>query len=197
MILKEFKDSIGVFEYVLSKQECEEYINLHKASVDRVYEGNTSGGVQKQYKNTTDLVLSNTESELLADVANECIDRYVRQYGRHELYDPTQLFGDGTNYPHWQVQRYKKNEGHYVGAHTEENHIQNTSNRLFVTMFYLNNVDRGGVTTFPLSNIKIKPTQGTFMCWPAGWPWVHAGQMPKSNDKYIATSWLRANWETL
>ena len=197
MILKDFKDSIGIFENALTKKQCEDMILLHNTATDRVYEGNTSGGVQKQYKDTTDLELTIDEGAILSAASNKCIEEYVCQFGHLDEYDPFQLFGDGTHYPHWQVQRYKRNEGHYIGHHTEENHIQSTSNRLFVSMFYLNDVKEGGHTLFPYSDLKIQPKQGTFLCWPTGWPWVHAADIPKSNDKYIATSWLVADWETL
>ena len=61
-------------------------------------------------------------------------------------------------------------------------------------MFYLNDVPKGGETCFPLSDIKVTPEAGTLVTWPAGWPWVHNAEIPRSNDKYIITSWMCANW---
>ena len=41
-----------------------------------------------------------------------------------------------------------------------------------------------------LSDIKVTPEAGTLVTWPAGWPWVHNAEVPRSNDKYIITSWM-------
>ena len=65
---------------------------------------------------------------------------------------------------------------------------------MFVVMYYLNNVDKGGHTLFLLNDMKVKPTRGTFLVWPAGWPYVHSAETPLSNDKYIITTWLNANF---
>ena len=44
MILKDFKDSIGIFENALTKKQCEDMILLHNTATDRVYEGNYGMG---------------------------------------------------------------------------------------------------------------------------------------------------------
>jgi len=58
----------------------------------------------------------------------------------------------------------------------------------------LNDVEKGGETCFGLSDVKVQPEAGTLVTWPAGWPWVHHAETPRSNDKYIITSWLCAKW---
>ncbi len=73
MILKDFKDSIGIFENALTKKQCEDMILLHNTATDRVYEGNTSGGVQKQYKDTTDLELTIDEGAIVTALVKTLI----------------------------------------------------------------------------------------------------------------------------
>ena len=63
-----------------------------------------------------------------------------------------------------------------------------------VVMWYLNDVHEGGTTDFLYSEHSIQPQAGRFLCWPAGFPWIHRGSMPISEDKYIITTWLQANW---
>ena len=36
-------------------------------------------------------------------------------------------------------------------------------------MIYLNDVEKGGRTNFPLQEISFKPTAGTLIYWPAGY----------------------------
>ena len=109
--------------------------------------------------------------------------------------------------PLWQIQKYEKGLGHYNQSHLDEvpggyDHIdpngnmhgkpqENTINvdRMFVLMLYLNDIEEGGTTEFIYPRYEIKPKKGTFVIWPAGWPYVHKGNSPISSDKYILTTW--------
>lgn len=178
---------------MLSKKVCSDLIDAFEKSENKL-QGETTGGINTDNKNTLDLMLPANICELVSKRSNKCIDDYVEKFGHIDKWNPEIMWGDGTYYPSWQMQKYQKNVGHYNAYHTEENHTKRHSHRLFVSMFYINDVKKGGETLFPYSNLKIRPERGTFLCWPAGWPWVHAGLIPKSNDKYIITSWLCANW---
>jgi hypothetical protein len=193
-VLTHFSQTIGIFSEVLSKDFCESLISYFEETSTHKQAGETTGGINTNIKNTLDTLLPETFTKKIGNVSNECIDKYVEKFGYVNKWNPAVMWGDGTHYPFWQMQKYFKNEGHYNAFHTEENYKKRTSNRLFVVMFYINDVKEGGRTLFPYSNLNIEPTRGTFLCWPAGWPWLHAGEMPKSNDKYIVTSWLCANW---
>ena len=57
-------------------------------------------------------------------------------------------------------------------------------------MVYLNDVRDGGNTVFPYFNVSYSPTVGDILVWPAGFPYLHYGEIPLSNNKYIATSWI-------
>ena len=178
---------------MLSEKVCNDLIDGFEES-QQTEQGRTLGGVNLDYKNTLDLGMPEHVSEMLTMRSNKCIDDYVTKFGHVDKWNPETMWGDGTHYPIWNMQKYEKNVGHYNAYHTEENHTQENSHRLFVVMFYINDVKKGGQTLFQYSNLKIQPQRGTFLCWPAGWPWLHAGLKPKSNDKYIITSWLCANW---
>ena len=60
-------------------------------------------------------------------------------------------------------------------------------------MFYLNDVAEGGETEFYYQDVKIKPKAGTMVIAPAYFTHTHRGNVPKSNDKYILTSWVLFN----
>jgi hypothetical protein len=57
-------------------------------------------------------------------------------------------------------------------------------------MFYLNDVEEGGETEFLYLNTKIKPVKGTLVYFPTHFPFVHRGNIPISDDKYIMTGWI-------
>jgi|TARA_B100000073_G_scaffold335974_1_gene330193 hypothetical protein len=193
----DFEKTIGIFPDALSKSECQLYIDWFEENKELQQDGQTLSGVNNNVKNTKDISIlpDNPLSNLLAEKSNELVETYLKSFGHLEEYNPLdELFTQGSHYPYWNVQRYRKNVGHYKSWHTEQPEQKNTSNRMFVVMYYLNNVDKGGHTLFLLNDMKVKPTRGTFLVWPAGWPYVHSAETPLSNDKYIITTWLNANF---
>jgi hypothetical protein len=61
---------------------------------------------------------------------------------------------------------------------------------MFVVMAYLNTVTDGGKTNFPYFDISVQPSKGTIVIWPAGMPYLHYGETPISEHKFIMTTWL-------
>ncbi len=93
------------------------------------------------------------------------------------------------------IQKYNQNEGGYFYYHSEiyphPNDPHNDAlHRKLLWMFYLNDVEEGGETDFYHQQISVKPRQGSLVIAPAGFTHTHRGNMPKSNDKYIFTSWV-------
>ena len=88
---------------------------------------------------------------------------------------------DKGGYPHWHSEQYPQAD-HHEALH-----------RVVFYMFYLNDVAEGGETEFFYQNKKISPKKGTMVIAPAGFTHSHRGNIPKSEDKYIATSWILFN----
>ena len=85
--------------------------------------------------------------------------------------------------------------GGYHAFHTENLGWINTY-RLVAWMIYLNDVEEGGETEFPMQHKKIKPTKNTGLIWPGGLTHFHRGNPPYSNDKYVLTGWLALSGDT-
>jgi len=102
------------------------------------------------------------------------------------------LFRSGTI----NIQKYEKDSGGYFHWHSEQfpqaKHNE-ALHRVVLYMFYLNDVEEGGETEFYFQKKSFKPTKGTMIIAPAGFTHSHRGNMPKSEDKYIATSWIMFN----
>ena len=58
-------------------------------------------------------------------------------------------------------------------------------------MTYLNTVSNGGETEF-MQGAKIKPSTGKIILFPGAFPYLHRGLIPRSDDKYILSSWIVA-----
>lgn len=192
----QFDETIGVFPDALSRSECRSIIHRFEENIDETYEGETSGGINHDVKNTRDWSLFDGDIHaMFVDRSNDHVNKYLDGYGKQDQWDPYLIFSEGSHYPSWQIQRYIKGEGHYSGWHNEEPYLKKFCKRMFVVMFYLNDVAVGGTTEFLYTGLKIKPKAGTFCIWPAGFPYIHRGNMPRSNNKYIATTWLLSSHE--
>ena len=88
----------------------------------------------------------------------------------------------------YSVRIYEKNKGVFK-PHIDQ-HSGATSTRIFTFILYLNDVDEGGETEFPSFNIKVNPKKGKVLVFPANFLFPHQGNVPISNSKYIATSFL-------
>ncbi|VAW48478.1 2OG-Fe(II) oxygenase family enzyme [hydrothermal vent metagenome] len=93
------------------------------------------------------------------------------------------------------IQKYNQDEGGYFYYHSEiyphpSDAENNALHRKLLWMFYLNDVEAGGETEFYHQQLVTKPKQGSLVIAPAGFTHTHRGNMPKSNDKYIFTSWV-------
>lgn len=200
---RDFLFTIGVYENALTPQECKDIIRDFEQAKDEWREGGTLGGVDHNIKNTHDISchehkLMEKYEPLFAERSNAHIDKYLDSWPHKDQWDAVLSLGhEGTYYPCWQIQKYDKGVGHYNGWHTEENYSYANAHRLYVVMFYLNDVAEGGQTEFLYPEVGFQPKAGTFLCWPAGFPWVHKGSVPISNDKYICTTWLQASWGPL
>lgn len=64
------------------------------------------------------------------------------------------------------------------------------SNRYLVLLWYLNDVDEGGATSFPDLSLSVAPKAGRLLMFPPYWMYQHVGQPPVSGDKYILSTYL-------
>jgi len=89
----------------------------------------------------------------------------------------------------YKIQHYRKNEGHFTW------HFDALGpggwDRQLAVIIYLNTVDEGGETSFYRQDLKIKPVAGDGLFFPTFWTHMHCGEIPKSGDKYIISSFIR------
>ena len=201
---------VRIYENVLSDSFCDHIIKKFEENPDfhALYPKTSyetmliiKGGVEKLKghigsKYTKEMYFNSNSEELKYE------DTYVsQQLGRYliKYFNELDLSGDineliGNSDSGYQMQKYIKNEGRYIfhndfSVKTERNNDRNQIGYRTVTfLFYLNDVEEGGETTFP--EFKVKPKKGSLLLFPATWNYVHSANIPKSNDKYIITGWM-------
>ena len=85
------------------------------------------------------------------------------------------------------IKRYRAGRGNFLDHVDVGNYI--SARRFLVFFVYLNNVAEGGETEFPTLDLQVSPECGTILVFPATWTFLHRGNVPISNDKYILGSY--------
>lgn len=199
-----FKDTIGVFKNAFTEKECNE---LSKRIDNVTMMGNVLTKIKAKYnKNIRNCIdynimgrnnpVDNNLTKLVNAKFNHFTEKYLSEFPHNDIYHHGRIVYGSTYFPLFQIQKYKKMEGHYNAWHVEKESI--TSNRMFVYILYLNTVEEGGQTGFLFKErkkdkdfFKVKPEVGKLIIHPCSWPYIHKGYMPESSDKYILTTWLQ------
>lgn len=81
-------------------------------------------------------------------------------------------------------------KGGFHAWHCEKDADNTVANRCLVWMIYLNTTPEGeGTTEFLEQGVRLQPTQGSVVFFPAAWTHTHRGNPVYSDNKYIATGW--------
>ena len=179
----------------LPNELCEEIIEMFEND-DSQYEGVTAAGLNKDIKDSQDLVIPMNDKwskivEVLTKELHRNLNLYIKSL-KTDLKDYA-IFSKNFLYENsFQIQRYQKNVGKYIYHHDHDIRFDQKDHRVITYLWYLNTVEEGGETEL-WKTIKVKPEEGKLLLFPASWTFPHSGLMPKSNDKYIITGWLYEN----
>jgi prolyl 4-hydroxylase len=86
------------------------------------------------------------------------------------------------------IKRYVVEEGDQFQPHFDA--LDYTCNRYMVFLWYLNDVIDGGETEFCDMGLRVSARAGRLLMFPPYWMYQHAGLPPRSNDKYIISTYL-------
>jgi len=194
------QDTIGIYPKAFSNELCDTLLKMYDTALTTgtTYEGTTGRGVDKTVKDTVDFDLikqSKIDSVALSasseiyNIFNDCVKKYITGFPHQDQFPGMTNFIEPTTFISLQVQRYKKSTGHYNAWHHEGGTFK-MSRRYFALLVYLNDVEEGGETEMLYTGQKIKPEKGKLLVHPAGFPYIHKGNVPLSSDKTILISWL-------
>jgi hypothetical protein len=88
----------------------------------------------------------------------------------------------------YKIQHYRKNEGHFKWHFDALG--PGTWHRQIAMIIYLNSVAEGGETCFHRQSLRVKPVAGDGLFFPTFWTHAHCGEVPRSEDKYIISSFV-------
>lgn len=178
---------------------CTDIITMYELENIR-YSGLTHGGLNKNIKNTTDMLIpknnliwTKIETFLYSELSNALklylnhidddnfnIDNRPSKFTYFDL--------DNLHIDWFMIQKYDMQEGKYI--YHNDSLTESNRHRVITFLWYLNDVTQGGETEFWGGKYIIKPETGKLLLFPACWSFPHRGIMPISNDKYIITGWF-------
>ena len=191
----------------ISPELCKTIINMFNLDNNK-YPGVTHSGLNKNIKDTHDLVIPNSpdksgfdkwakvhnflEKELAKNTKEyiKMLDELiVKNHEKEATTYEFNTFGEFVTHQSFMVQRYTKQKGRYIYHNDFRSDWENKKYRVITYLWYLNTVEEGGETEF-WGTHTIKPETGKLLLFPASWTFPHRGKMPLSHDKYIITGWL-------
>lgn len=192
------ESAIVVFDNLLDPKICHDFLTVINGHfTTHSTEGRTMGGVDSQTKRSNDMTFSYLGfseygidwTSVLSDIDQSfytAIGSAVAYY--KDQYQALNAWADVED-TGFQVQRYEERNGYYR-PHVDSLPGTNTGDRVLAAMIYLNTVDEGGETRFPLHEVSIKPVAGRVVLFPATWTHLHEGLTPLSGDKWIINTFM-------
>lgn len=191
---------ILVCDNVLDSDVCLTFVNYASSVIDTIgHQGKTVSGVKLEHKNSTDMVISNItiqeehpesiqpmlrrfENEVLKSISM-CVAEY--RSSMRSMWEWINIVDSG-----FQIQRYKQNDGYYREHYDSAPWIPQLSDRVLSVVIYLNTVEIGGETKFPLHDTSVSPVIGRICLFPSNFTHPHSGNPSYTQDKWIVSTFL-------
>ena len=184
------KNFIGCWN-IKDSELCKKIINLFEYRKDLQTTGVTGVGKKdEKIKKSIDISLSPNS---LSNKEFDCIKVYMNKLQEcYQDYKDQWPFLKNNietlDIPAFNIQKYEIG-GHFNMMHCERANLQ-SMHRVFAWMTYLNDVEDGGETYFDHFDLRVKPSEGKTLIWPAEWTHAHRGEVLNKGNKYIITGWM-------
>jgi len=191
----EFKDFIGVFHNVASKEECNKIIE-HFENVDELkltVSRKEFEEINSTLKDNKIYPMINEGDSLLMRINQNILKGFIENLNTvYEIYKKKYDVMDSLDIhklnPDVKIQKTVPGQGYHVW-HCENAGIA-TSRRTLLCMMYLNDVEEGGETEFLYQSLRVKPKAGTIVICPAYFTHTHRGNPPLKEAKYMINGWV-------
>ena len=188
-----FPNFVGAWS-MTEKSACDQIVDFFESNKKLQKPGKVaSGEANTNLKKSTDIKI---EPKYLNNLGYEPFTQYFEEL--HLMFKDycdqwafLKTFISKMNIGSFNLQKYEIG-GHFSTLHSERTGLT-TVHRILVWMTYLNDVQTGGETEFPHFDLKVKPSKGTTLIWPAEWTHAHLAHPTEEKPKYIITGWMHIN----
>jgi prolyl 4-hydroxylase len=185
-----------IIDGFLSKEECSQIIELArpKLTPSTGWDIKTASARVTDYRTSEQMYFQRGENELVSKIEDR-ISAMIGMYVEH---------GEGLQVLRYGVGGHYKTHCDWFDPNYEGNKpvLEHGGQRIATMIMYLNDVQKGGETYFPMAEVKgdlkITPKQGrAFLWWNVkedGTPdpnTIHEGMDVEEGEKWIMTKWIR------
>ena len=177
---------IGIYENVLSKENCKNIIQLFEKDTENKINGGDAQFLKDRMErhDYQKFYPSSDKSNEIVNIINEALDKSIVLYAE-EFWIVKQLKATSLKI---KLQKTPPRGGYHVW-HCEQG-SKEVEGRVLVWTVYLNDIPSGeGETEFLWQGLRVQPKAGTVCIFPASFTHTHRGNPVYSCDKYIATGW--------
>jgi len=179
-------DLIQVYDDALPSEVCRRVIEL--------FESDTKGQFRRPRQNTwTEYLITGNSLPEWRVLERTFIEVMVRCLRAYSAVAPARMLALKASraFEHLKIKKYEagKTVTDHFPVHVDA-YDHKTCVRILAFLWYLNTVDEGGDTVFPVIGERIAPREGRLVVFPPLWMYEHSGEPPASGHKYIVTSYL-------
>ena len=182
-------DCIFYVKQLISKELCLEIIANYQRDL-RKHPGHTVGS--RGERNPRDEVKVSTDLDITTEGVwaavhgqlHSAVSRVVLSIAAQ--FPPLQVWP--LRCTGYKIQHYRKDEGYFKWHFDALG--PGAWDRQLAMILYLNSVAGGGETCFHRQNLQVKPVAGDALFFPTFWTHMHCGEIPRSEDKYVISSFV-------
>jgi len=179
-------DLIHVVDDALDHATCAEIIRLFEEDPERQF--------QRGRQNTwVEYLITRNPRPEWRDIERRLVDNMLEHLRAYASLPAADMLARKAPraFEHLKIKKYEAGqaEPHHFPLHVDA-FDHKTSVRMLAFVWYLNDVEEGGETAFPVLGQAIQPRAGRLIMMPPMWMYAHCGEPPVSGSKYIVTSYL-------
>ena len=141
---------------------------------------------KKMIKTELETVYLTTDDKKFLTINDAMVHQGILEKHKENKMDIPDYLNDLIGIGSVNLRKYDKNIGGYHSMHCDWG--QNNLQRFCAVILYLNTVEEGGETIFPVIGRKIKPVVGRILIFPSFYTHMHYGEIATSGDRYIVAS---------
>ena len=178
--MNKLEDWIAIYDNAIPDEFCDECITLFEDSNTRKSEHTA---YWRRCSEFSQIDSSNLWNQLRSLIKNT-YDKYRNEHNCGVLNSANMI--EAPNVYRYDVDADKPN---IFNTHSDNWNFPTATRQLSV-IIYLNDVAEGGETNFVDLNIQVAPKKGRILLFPSFFNYMHKGEAPVSNSKYIIVSWI-------
>jgi hypothetical protein len=177
---------IRVYDHALDPELCARIIEQVEADPAEQFQ-------RAQQRTWVEYVITRNPNPKWREVERALIENMVRHLAEYATLPVAGMLARKAPraFEHLKVKKYLAggDEPHHFPLHVDV-FDHRSAVRTVAFLWYLNTVDEGGETVFPILGTRVAARTGRLVIMPPYWMYEHVGEAPVSGDKYILTSYV-------